>query len=104
MGVLDVVGHEHDRRPRLDERPRFVGVLPEHRGAHHQHQVVAAQRLAQPGPAGREVAGEQRVVLREARARREALLPHRAAQPFGQPHQRGPGVHVVGVGAHHEGR
>ena len=99
VGVLEVVGDQRDRRAGVDERALLVGVLAEHRGADGQHDVVAGQRLAQPRPAGGQVPGEQRVVLREAGARGERLLPDRGAQALGQRDQRGPGGGVVGVGA-----
>ena len=102
VGVLDVVGDQRDRRAGVDERALLVGVLAEHRRADREHDVVAGQRLAQPGPAGGQVAGEQRVVLREAGAGGERLLPHRRRQPLGQRDQRGPGRRVVRVGADHQ--
>ena len=99
VGVLGVVGDQRDRRAGVDERALLVGVLAEHRGADGHHDVVAGQRLAQPRPAGGQVPGEQRVVLREAGARGERLLPDRGAQALGQRDQGGPGGGVVGVGA-----
>jgi hypothetical protein len=43
------------RHPRAlgHERPGFVGVFPEDRRAHHEHEVVALQRLAQSAAVGR---------------------------------------------------
>ena len=104
VGVLGVVGDQRDHRAGLDQRARLERVLPEHRRAHREHEVVAGQHLPQAGPAGGEVPGELRVVLREPGAGGERLLPHRAAQPLGQRDQRRPGLGVVGVGSHHERR
>ena len=63
---------------------------------------MALQRLAQPAPAGGQVAGETGVVLREAGARPERLLPDRARQALGELDQGLPGGRVVGAGADHE--
>ena len=46
---------------------------------------------------GRQVAGEQRVILREPGARAERLLPDRAREPLGQRDERLPGLGVVGA-------
>ena len=54
------------------------------------------ERLPQPDPIGGQVAREERVVLREAGAGAERLLPDRAREPLGERDESGPGVRVVG--------
>ena len=63
---------------------------------------MAGERVAQPRAPRRQVAGELRVVLGEAGARAERLLPDRAGEPLGERRERGPAVGRVGAGAHHE--
>ena len=62
-----------------------------------EHEVVRRQRLPQARAVGRQVAGEQRVILREAGARAERLLPDRAREPLGQRDERLPRVGIVGA-------
>ena len=62
------------------------------------------ERLAQADAVGRQVAGEERMILREAGARAERLLPDRAAEPLGQRDERLPGLGVVGARADDERR
>ena len=84
-----VLADHRDARPRLDERARDERVLAEHRRADDdEHDVVRRERLAQARPVGRQVAGEERVVLREPGARAERLLPDRAREPLGQSDER----------------
>ena len=92
------------RRAGLDERPGDERVLPEHRRADGEHEVVRRQRLAQADAVGRQVAGEQRVILREPGARAERLLPDRAREPLGQRDERLPGLGIVGACPDHERR
>jgi hypothetical protein len=101
MRLDGVVGHERQQRARVDERTGLVGVLAEDRGADGEDRVVGAHHLAQPGAAGGQVPGEQRVVLREARACAEGLGPHRAGQVLGECHQRRPALRRVRSRAHH---
>ena len=63
---------------------------------------MLAEHRAQPRAAGGEVAGEERMVLREARAGAEGLGPHRARQVLGQRHEGRPALGGVGAGADHE--
>ena len=83
------------RRPGLHERPRHEGVLPERRRTDGKHDVVRRERLAKARPVGGQVAGEQRVILRESRAAAERLLPDRAGEPLGERDDRRPGFVVV---------
>ena len=87
-----VAGHERDPGVLAHERPGLERVLAEHPRPHHQHEVVAGQRVAHPGAPRGQVAGEQRVVLGEPGPRAERLLPDRAAELLRQLHQRRPRV------------
>ena len=62
------------------------------------------QRPAQAGAVGGQVAGEVRVILREAGPCAERLLPHRAAQTLAQGDQCAPRLGIVGSRAHDERR
>ena len=53
------------------------------------------ERLPQPHPIGRQVTREEGVILREAGAGAERLLPDRAGEPLGELDERGPGVGIV---------
>ena len=97
-----VVGDEREARARVDERAGLVGVLAEDRRADGEDRVVGGERLAQPRAAGGKVAGEERVVLREARAGAEGLGAHRARQALGERDERGPALRRVGAGADDE--
>ena len=64
---------------------------------------MGGEHLAQPRPPGGQVAGEERVVLREAGPGAERLLPHRAAEPLRERDERLPTRGVVGAGPDYEG-
>ena len=104
VGLGLVVGDHRHSRARLDERAGLVGVLPEHRRAHRQDQVVSRERPAQPPAPGRQVPREARVVLRKAGARAESLLPDRAGQPLRQLDEGRPRVRLVRARADHQHR
>ncbi len=99
MGLARLVREHGEARARLDERAGHERVLPEHRRTDREHQVVAAQGVAQPVAGRRQVPGEQLVILREAGPGTEALLVDGRPEPLGQRHQGRPGVGVVGAGA-----
>ena len=84
-----VVADHRDHRAGLDERPGDERVLPEHRRADGEHDVVRRQHLAQARAVGRQVTGEQRVILREPGARAERLLEDRTARAA-RPARRAP--------------
>ena len=92
------------RVPRLDERAGVVGVLPKHRRSDGEHDVVGSERFPQTRPIGGQVAGEEVMILRKPGPGAERFLPHRAAQPLGQRHERLPGLGIVGSGSDDERR
>jgi hypothetical protein len=63
---------------------------------------VAAERAPQPRAVGGQVAGEQRVVLREPGARAEGLLPDGRPEALGEVDERHPRLRAVGPRAHDE--
>ena len=65
---------------------------------------MGSELLAQAWPVGGEEAGEERVVLREARAGSERLLEDRRDQPLREGDERRPGLGAVRAGADHERR
>ena len=73
---------------RVHQRPFVVRVLAQRAGADDQHGVVGRERSRSRVAPRRQVAGEQRMVLREARGAAERLLEHRAAQPLGERDER----------------
>ena len=95
MDLGRVPAHHRDTCSRLDERACHERVLPEDRGADGEHDIVRRERLTQPYPIGRQVTREEGVVLREAGAGAERLLPDRAGEPLGQIDERRPGVGIV---------
>ena len=99
-----IAADHRDDGARLDERARDERVLPEHGRADREHEVVGRERLAQADAVGRQVTGEERVILGEAGARAERLLPDRAAEPLGERDERLPGLGVVGAGPDDERR
>jgi hypothetical protein len=64
---------------------------------------VARELLAQPRPIGREDAGEEAMVLREAGARAERLLVDGCDHAFGELDESRPGLGLVGTRPHDEG-
>ena len=88
----------------LDERALRVGVLAEGGSTHDEDDVVAGERLAEPGAVGREVARVERVRLREACPRAEGLLPDRRDETLGERSERGPRLGIVGSGPGDERR
>ena len=70
MHLRRILADHHDRRPGLDERPRREGVLAERGRPDRQDEVVRRERLAEVRPVGGQVAGEERVILRESGPRR----------------------------------
>ncbi len=82
--LLGILRDEHQTRRRLHQRAWVVRVLADRAGADDQHRVVGLERLAQAGAARGQVAGEQRVVLREAGLSAERLLEDRAVQALGE--------------------
>ena len=88
-----VVGDQRDARARLDERPRLVGVLAEHRRADGEHDVVARERPAQPRR-GRRAGGPANSGWscgKPARAPNASCQTGRA-EPLGQRDERRPGL------------
>ena len=80
VGVLEVVGHLHQRRARGDQRAVLEGVLAEDRRADGEHDVVTGQRLPQPGRGRR--AGARRTAGGPAGSRRgRRTTPARPAPP-----------------------
>ena len=65
---------------------------------------MRCERLAEACAVGGQMPGEERVVLREAGAGAEGLLPDGAAQPLGQPDERGQAAGVVDTGSDDERR
>ena len=104
MGLGGLVGDDRDARARRDERAGHEGVLAEHRGTDGEDEVVARERLAQARAVGRQLAGEGRVVLREAGARPEGLLPDGRAEALGEVDERRPRLGAVGARADDERR
>ena len=78
--LLGVLRDHREPGSGVHERALVVRVLAERAGADDQHRVVGRERLPQPRAARRQVTGEQRVVLREARRAAERLLEHGAVQ------------------------
>ena len=99
-----ILADHGDPRPGLDERPGMVGVLPEHRRADGEHDVVRRECLPQARAVGGQVAGEEGVILGEPGSAAEGLLPDRAYETLGQRDERVPGVAVVGAGPDDESR
>ena len=87
------------RVPSCDQRARVVRVLAERAGAGDEHDVVGRERLPQPRAARGQVAGELRMVLREAGGAAERLLVDGAAEALRERGQRRPAGGAVGSGA-----
>ena len=99
-----ILRDDGDDRSFLDERALRVGVLAEGGSTDYEDDVVAGERLAEPGAVGGEVARVERVRLREAGARAEGLLPDRRGEALGERGERGPRLRIVGSGAGDERR
>ncbi len=101
--LVRVVGDHRDPGARTVERPGHEGVLAERRRAHHEDSVERLEDGAEPGPVGRQVTGEARVVLREPGPGAERLLPDRRVEPLRELDERVPGPRLVRPGADDEG-
>ena len=88
----------------LHQRAGLVRVLAEDRRTDRDHEVVGRERPTQPGPVRGQVTCELRVILGEARAGAEGLLPDRAPDALRQRDQRRPCLGIVCPGADHERR
>ncbi len=79
-------------------------VIGEHRRTEHQDEIRPLEAIHQSGLHGGQEAGEQRVALGEARARRLRARPHLGLQPLGEAHGGVPGAVAVDHGADHDHR
>src|SRR5439155_27208750 len=79
-------------------------VLPEGGAADHEQRVVRCERPAQARAVAGQMAGKPWMVLGEAGAAAERLLPDRACEPLGERDERRPGARLVRAGTGDERR
>jgi hypothetical protein len=99
MRLGRVVGDDHDSGMRSEQAPRLIGVLAERCGADDHNEVVGLERLAHAGGVGWEMTGEPLMILREASACSEWLLPDGAGNAIHQVRQCAPGGWIVCAGS-----
>ena len=101
--LVGVVGDHRDPCVRAVERPRHERVLAERRRADHEDGVERLEDGTEPGPIGRQVAREPRMVLREPGPGAERLLPDRCVEPIRELDKRVPGPLLVRACTDHDG-
>ena len=104
MQLLGIGADHGDARLRLEVRPGLVHVQAQRAGAEDDDEVVRRERGTHPPSPPVQVAGPQRVILREPGAVAEGLLPDRAAESLRERDRAGPTLGTVATGANDDRR
>ena len=102
--VVRVVAHDGDARRRLDQQRRGRTCRAGRPACRWRARGRGREQRPQFAAPPRQVPGEQPVILREAVAARERVLPDRALEALGQADDRRPALGRIGAGADDERR